>query len=111
MKKFSLIKYLDPYDSYNDLSALDDENAKKIDAMKNSEVYKNISKKMLVMISNLQEIESAIQRGDVSAIYSLEDKDLHDIKRIIKRLRKRYMGLLNLTSEVKAKKHKKNCKK
>ena len=105
MKKFSLIKYLDPFDPYDDLSFLDIHQADKIEPLKNSEIYKNVQKNLIEMISNLQSIESAILRGDLSAIYALEDKDLHDIKRMIKRIRKRFIDLVRLTSKTRSKKY------
>ena len=108
MKKFSLLKYLDPYNSFNDLSGLESGEAEKIDNMKNSKVYRNTSDSIEEMISSLQAIESAILRGDVAATYALEDKDLHDIKRILKRLKKRYMGLLQMKVGVTAKNYKKD---
>ena len=107
MKKFSLLKYLNPYDSYDDLSGLETTEAEKLDNMKNSRIYRNTSDSMEEMLTSLQAIETAILRGDSAAVYALEDKDLHDIKRIIKRLRKRYMSMLNLKVKVKSKKIKK----
>jgi len=110
MKKFSLLKYLNPYDSFSDLSGLEYNEAEKLDNMKNSKIYRNTSDSIEEMISSLQAIESAILRGDVTAIYALEDKDLHDIKRILKRLRKRYMELSQMRVSVSAKKYKNNYK-
>ena len=107
MKKFSLLKYLNPYNSFDDLSDLETIEAEKLSNTKNSKIYRNTSDKIEEMISSLQAIESAVLRGDVSATYALEDKDLHDIKRILKRLKKRYMELLQMKVDVTAKNYKK----
>ena len=107
MKKFSLLKYLNPYNSFDDLSDLETIEAEKLSNTKNSKIYRNTSDTIEEMISSLQAIESAVLRGDVSATYALEDKDLHDIKRILKRLKKRYMELLQMKVDVTAKNYKK----
>jgi len=108
MKKFSLLKYLNPYNDFNDLSGLESDEAERLDNTKNSKVYRHASDSIEEMISSLQAIEAALLRGDVAATYALEDKDLHDIKRILKRLKKRYMGLLQMKVDVSAKNYKKD---
>ena len=56
MKKFSLLKYLNPYNSFDDLSDLETIEAEKLSNTKNSKIYRNTSDKIEEMISSLQAI-------------------------------------------------------
>lgn len=109
MKKFSLLKYLDPYDSYDNTSSLSDEDRNYFSTHKSSDILKKGEEEAREILTYLNSVLEYIE-GDrymSNFIFGRDGRssEVEEISNLIKRIRKKLMDVNRLKKRVKSKKH------
>ena len=114
MKKFSLLRYLDPYDNYDSVDDLDVGEQSRVKSKKNSELFNNADAKLNELLTLLASIEAFMKSENYVAKFAFSGddgkKEQQQLRRIIKRVRDKAMQLHKKTSEVASKNYEKNKK-
>lgn len=109
MKKFSLLKYLDPYDSYDDLSQLSDNDRNYFKSHKKSEILQKGMDETEDILTQLNSILNYMEddRYMSNFVFGRDGKadEREQIKSMISRIRDELMKLYKLKSSVKSKNH------
>ena len=109
MKEFSLLKYLDPYNPYDDTSSLSDNDKNFFDVNKKSKILKkglDESEEILTQLNsilNYMEDDRYMSNFVFGTGEKSEERD--QIKRMISKIRDELMKLYKLKSKVKSKNH------
>lgn len=109
MKKFNLLKYLDPYDKYDKTDFLSDEDKAYFSNHKRSEILGNGSKEaeeiLTYLNSVLQYMEDDRYMSNFLFGRSGNKNDIDEIYMMIKKIRKKLMKIERLKKKVKSRKH------
>lgn len=109
MNKFSLLKYLDPYDSYDDTDSLTDKDKNYFEKNKRSKIYRRGMDEGIEILTQLHSILNYMEDDSYMSNFVFgKNGDAEERKQImmmISGIRDRLMKLYNLGQTVKSKKH------
>ena len=109
MKKFSLLKYLDPYDKYDDTSFLSDDDKAYFSQHKKSEILgkgNDEAEEILTYLNSvLQYMEDDRHMSNFLFGRSGNKDDVDGLYSMIKKIRKKLMKISRLKKKIKSKKH------